>query len=139
MFQENIDDVPFEDEAWRTRLKGEVNFLIAYYYHNLVRLHGGVPIITRTYGLDDEYEVPRNTLQECIDHIVTNAEAAAAVLPVRWDYGDARLGRANKAGALALKSRILLWAASDLVRENWYARHYRHFRTLPETGVGCDV
>ena len=51
MFQENIDDVPFVDEAWRTRLKAEVNFLIAYYYHNLVRIYGGVPIVTGTFGL----------------------------------------------------------------------------------------
>ena len=121
MFMENIDDVPFDDEDWRTRLKGEVHFLTAYYYHNLVRLHGGVPIITRTYGLDEEdYAVPRNTLKECIDYIVSNADAAAAILPLRWDYGDANLGRANKSGALALKSRILLWAASDLVHEKWY-------------------
>jgi len=118
MFQENIDEVPFTDEAWRSRLKGEVHFLLAYYYHNLVRMHGGVPIITRTYLLDDEYEVPRNSLQECIDHIVSNADAAASLLPVRQE--GANLGRANKSGALALKSRMLLWAASDLVHENWY-------------------
>lgn len=118
MFQENIDEVPFEDEAWRTRLKGEVHFLIAYYYHQLVRIHGGVPIITRTYSLEDDYEVPRNTLKECIDHIVKNADDAAAILPVRQE--GANLGRANKSGALALKSRILLWAASDLVHVKWY-------------------
>ena len=121
MFQENIDDVPFDDEEWRTRLKGEVHFLIAYFYHNLVRLYGGVPIITRTFALDDEFEVPRNTLKECIDHIVSNADAAAAILPVRWE--GANLGRANRSGALALKSRILLWAASDLVHENWYGSY----------------
>jgi hypothetical protein len=34
-------------------LKAEVNFLIAYYYHNLVRTHGGVPIVTRTYSLNE--------------------------------------------------------------------------------------
>lgn len=123
MFQENIDKVPFTDEEWRTRLKGEVHFLIAYYYHNLVRLHGGVPIITRTYNLEDDYEVPRNTVQECVDHIVENANKAAELLPVKWEYGNANLGRANKAGALALKSRILLWAASDLVHVNWYGSH----------------
>lgn len=119
MFMENIADVPFTDEDWRTRLIGEVNFLTAYYYHNLVRLHGGIPIITKTYGLDEEdYDVPRNTLKECIDYIVTNADAAAAVLPVRWE--GANLGRATRGGALALKSRILLWAASDLVNVKWY-------------------
>ncbi len=118
LFMENIDDVPFTDEAWRTRLKGEVHFLIAYYYHNLVRLHGGVPIVTRTFGLEDEFEIPRNTLKECIDHIVANADAAAAILPVRQEGSN--LGRANRSGALALKSRILLWAASDLVHVKWY-------------------
>lgn len=119
MFMENIDDVPFEDEDWRTRLKGEVYFMIAYYYHNLVRLHGGIPIITKTYGLnDDDYNVPRNTLKECVDYIVENADKAAAILPLAQT--GANLGRANKGGALALKSRILLWAASDLVREPWY-------------------
>lgn len=121
MFQENIDEVEFEDEAWRTRLKGEVHFLIAYYYHQLVRIHGGVPIITRTYSLEDDYNVPRNTLKECIDHIVSNADAAAAILPVRQE--GANLGRANKSGALALKSRILLWAASDLAHVPWYGSY----------------
>lgn len=118
MFFENIDDVPFDDEDWRTRLKGEVHFLLAYYYHNLVRLHGGVPIITRTYNLEDEYEVPRNSLKECIDYIVEHADAAAGMLPEL--QSGSNLGRANKSGALALKSRILLWAASDLVNVPWY-------------------
>lgn len=118
MFMENIDEVPFDDEAWRARLKGEVHFLLAYYYHNLVRMHGGVPIITKVYGLDDEYEVPRNTLQECIDYIVENADKAANILPEVQE--GANLGRATKGAALALKSRILLWAASDLVRVPWY-------------------
>jgi hypothetical protein len=120
MFMENIDKVPFTDEEWRSRLKGEVHFLIAYYYHNFVRLHGGVPIITKTYGLGEDYSVPRNSLKECIDYIVENADAAADLLPLKWDVGDKNLGRANKAGAMSLKSRILLWAASDLARENWY-------------------
>ena len=66
--------------------------------------------------------MPRNTLQECIDHIVANADAAIAnpEIPLKWDYGSSDLGRANKVGAMALKSRILLWAASDLARVNWY-------------------
>jgi hypothetical protein len=121
MFMEHIDEVPFEDEAWRSRLKGEVHFLIAFYYHNLVRTHGGVPIITKTYGLTDDFEVPRNSLKECIDYIVENCDKAAALLPVKQE--GANLGRANKSGALAIKSRILLWAASDLVHVNWYGSY----------------
>ena len=121
MFMENIDDVPFTDEALRSRLKGEVHFLIAFYYHNLVRTHGGVPIITKTFLLDDEFEVPRNSLKECVDYIVENCDKADALLPVKQE--GANLGRANKSGALAIKSRILLWAASDLVHVNWYGSY----------------
>lgn len=119
MFQENIDKVPFTDEAWRSRLKGEVHFLTAYYYHNLVRMHGGVPIVKKTYKLDDDYEVPRNTVKECIDYITDQADKAAALLPLKME--GANLGRATKPAAMALKSRILLWGASDLVRKPWYS------------------
>ena len=121
MFMENIDEVPFTDEALRSRLKGEVHFLIAYYYHNLVRTHAGVPIIKKTFLLEDEFEVPRNSLKECVDYIVENCDAAASLLPVKQE--GANLGRANKSGALAIKSRILLWAASDLVHVNWYGSY----------------
>jgi len=119
MFFENIDKVPFKDEEWKNRLKGEVHFLIAFYYHNLVRTHGGVPIINKTYSLTDKFEVPRNSLKECVDYIITNCDEAAALLPVKQE--GANLGRANKAGALAIKSRMLLWAASDLTHVTWYS------------------
>jgi len=121
MFMEHIDKVPFKDEAWRDRLKGEVHFLIAFYYHNLVRTHGGVPIITKTYGLKDDFNVARNSLKECIDYIVKNCDEAAALLPVKQE--GANLGRANKSGAMAIKSRILLWAASDLAHVAWYGNY----------------
>ena len=51
LFLENIEDVPFEDNAWKDRLKGEVHFLHAYFYHNLVRLYGGVPLVPKAYDL----------------------------------------------------------------------------------------
>src|SRR5690606_4255216 len=82
LFMENIDDVPFTDEGWRDRMKGEVHFLNAYFYHNLVRLYGGVPLVTRTYALEDEFLIPRNTFAECVQYIVDEADAAAALLPV---------------------------------------------------------
>jgi len=130
MFFENIDKVPFKDEEWRNRLKGEVHFLIAFYYHNLVRTHGGVPIITKTYGLTDKFEVPRNSLKECVDYIIKNCDEASALLPVKQE--GAALGRANKAAAMSIKSRILLWAASDLTHVAWYSSYSNpEYVTIP--------
>jgi len=122
MFFENIDEVPFDDETWRDRLKGEAHFLRGYFYHNLVRLHGGVPIVEKTFGLTDDFLVPRNTLAESIQFIVDEADAAAALLPVTHESQD--IGRATQGAALALKSRILLYAASDLYNDASWAGGY---------------
>ena len=122
MFFENIDEVPFDDETWRDRLKGEAHFLRGYFYHNLVRLHGGVPIVEKTFGLTDDFLVSRSTLAESIQFIVDEADAAAALLPETHEAQD--IGRATKGAALALKSRILLYAASDLYNDASWAPGY---------------
>lgn len=107
----NLETPGFDDAALVSRLKGEALFLRAYYYHQLVRLFGGVPLIDKPYeiGLAD-YTIARNTFEECVNFIVKDLDAAAALLQGKI---MAR-GRATKDAALALKSRILLYAASDL-------------------------
>lgn len=118
IFLENIDDVPFDDPAWRDRLKGEVHFLHAYFYHNLVRLYGGVPLVKQSYDLEDEFLIPRSTLEESIQYIVDECDLAASLLPLEHEAAD--IGRATKGAALSLKARMLLYAASDLYnRSEW--------------------
>jgi starch-binding outer membrane protein, SusD/RagB family len=108
----NIDEASVSED-FRDNVKGEAHFLRAFFYHNLARMYGGVPIITNVYGLDDDMQVSRDTFAETIDFIVEEADRAAALLPLQ-----ARdLGRASRGAALALKSRILTFAASDLFDE----------------------
>lgn len=107
---EKLTTATFDDETLKERLRGEVHFLRAYYYHQLVRYYGGVPIITRTYGLNEDYSAPRNTWEECVNFIVANCDSAIQELT---DKSLAK-GRATPLAAMALKSRILLYAASDL-------------------------
>ena len=64
LFLARIEDVPFVDQTWKTRLMGEVHFLNAYFYHHLVRLYGGVPLVKQAYGLKDEFALERSTLTE---------------------------------------------------------------------------
>lgn len=93
------------------RLTGEAKFMRAYYYHQLVRYYGGVPIIDRPYGLGEaDYLAPRNTMEECVNFIVKDCDDAAKLLAGK----SLAAGRASQAAALALKSRILIYAASDL-------------------------
>lgn len=117
IFLSEIDNANIRDQALKDRMKGEAHFLRAYFYHNLMRAYGGVPIVTEVAELGDEdLEVPRNSFAETVDFIVQEADAAAALLPLQHDA--ANLGRATKGAALALKSRVLLYAASDLYHVN---------------------
>lgn len=93
------------------RLNGEAKFMRAYYYHQLVRYYGGVPIIDKSFSLSDtDFLSKRNTMKESIAFIVKDCDEAATLLNGK----SLAAGRASKAAALALKSRILLYAASDL-------------------------
>src|SRR6266567_474977 len=115
IFLSHIDAATF-DAAWKQRMKGEAYFLRAYFYHNLMRMYGGVPLITKVYGLNEDYAVARNSFKETVDFIAANADSAAALLPLSYSGTD--LGRATKGAALALKARVLLYAASDLYNLN---------------------
>jgi starch-binding outer membrane protein, SusD/RagB family len=108
-----IDRLPtstFTDDVLRDKLLGEVYFLRAYYYQQLLRFYGGVPIIDKPYGLNEDYTVARNTYQECVDFIVADLDKAAQLL----DGKSTSPGRTSKLAAMALKARVLLYAASDL-------------------------
>ncbi len=96
--------------------KGEAMFIRAYCYFASVRVYGGFPIVTEP--LDDKYDggentglyIPRGTEKECWDFILDELTEAAELLPETQTNGELR---ANKFTALALKSRVALWAASE--------------------------
>lgn len=109
---EKLEDPQFENtNGIVDRLKGEATFMRAYFYHQLLRNFGGVPIVNRTYGLGEEdYEAPRSSFEEVVNFIVSDLDNAAALL----DGRSMARGRASKLAALALKARVLTYAASDL-------------------------
>lgn len=116
----NIDRLP-DDNAKvdgftkKERLKGEGYFLRAWTYMYLTNLYGGVPVVDKVYTLEDDFMIPRDTYEDCIQFITDDCDKAVALLPVTHS-GDNN-GRATKGAALALKSRILTYAASDLHNE----------------------
>jgi len=111
---ENLKKATTFPKATVDRLNGEAKFMRAYYYHQLVRYFGGVPIVDKSFSLTDtEFLSKRNTMKECIAFIEKECDESAALLT-----GTMAAGRASRAAALALKSRILLYAASDLYDAN---------------------
>ena len=112
MFLENVESVPFRSDEDKNQLTGEVYFHRAYNHFCLWRMYGGVPIITQTFGLDDNeaiQSISRNTYEETVNFIIEDIDRAVGLLS-----DDTPRGLANKSAARALKSRVLLYAASDL-------------------------
>jgi hypothetical protein len=120
----NLPDATFEDQNLKDMLMGEAHFLRAYYYHQLLRFYGGVPIIDSPYSLDDELSIARNTFAETVDFIVAELDKSASLLNGK----DMAEGRASRIAAMALKSRVLLYAASDL-----------HESSKAPSGYGTDL
>jgi hypothetical protein len=111
IFFSKINDVPDGgDPSVIDHLKGQAYFMRAWTYFYLTALYGGVPIITKAYTLTDTYNVPRNTYEECINFITGQIDSAAIYL--KGSYPTS--GTISEGAALAFKSRILLYAASDL-------------------------
>ena len=73
---------------------GEVHFLRAYLYHELVAMYGGVPLVKNTYGLKDDFLIPRDSYEDCIKFITDECDLAADLLPVSHSGTD-EIGRAH--------------------------------------------
>ena len=107
---ERLATVSFDPELVQ-RLKGEVYFLRAHCYNQLLRYYGGVPLIKSTYAFDaKDFTIARNTYEECVNSIVSDLDSSALLLNGK----TLALGRATADAAMALKARVLTYAASDL-------------------------
>ena len=102
----NIPDVPEMNENLRARLIAEARFLRGYYYFNLVRWFGDVPLILEPFPA--EFSIPRAPADEVYAQIIADLEAAADVLPTRTDYAAADRGRATQGAALGMLAKVYL-------------------------------
>ena len=96
--------------------RAEARFLRAYFHFELLKRYGPIPIVTSTLSINGNYEnTPRPTLKEVVDFIAKECDIAADTLELTpWRNVNDAFGRATKGAALALKSRLLLYAASPL-------------------------
>lgn len=91
---------------------GEVKFLRAYVYFEMVKRYGGVPLILVPQDIHagESLFIKRNTEKEIYDFIATECDESAAKLLVNTQPES---GRVTQYAALALKSRAMLYAASE--------------------------
>jgi starch-binding outer membrane protein, SusD/RagB family len=102
-------------------MEGEAYFLKAFFYFELVKRYGGVPILEEplNYNKPETWKgIQRNSLDECIKYIVALCDKAATILPADLSaYSWYLSGRATYGAIKSLKARVLLYAASPLYKD----------------------
>ena len=93
----------------------ELRFLRAYFYFDLLRTYGDVPLVTTTLTNAQANNITRTPADQIVKFIVDELDAVAPYLPVSYlSEVNSEVGRATKVAAFALKARTLLYAASPL-------------------------
>ncbi len=113
VFLANVDKSPIS-QGLKNQSKAEARCLRAWYYSVLLKNFAAVPLIgDKVFGVTESIDIARNSYEECVKYIVSELDTASQVLPVSYtsaiDYG-----RVTKGVCLAIKSRVLLHAASPL-------------------------
>lgn len=106
-----IDAAPIDDVI-KSGMNGEMKFIRAFIYANLIWRYGGVPIIANVFELGEDYSVTQSSYDDCVNFICSELDEVIALLPANQSAD--KLGRASGNAAKALKSRVLLYAASPL-------------------------
>lgn len=116
MFLDNVDNFNNEPTGRKPLMKGECHFMVAYFYFELAKRYGGVPLVKRVLDLESDYKIPRSSFDETIAFIMSELDTAEALLPDWWsDEGSWEdYGRATKTWCKALRSRVTLLVASPL-------------------------
>lgn len=143
LFLEHVDEVEWSweraeiDSLYKKRLTGEAYGLRAWYEFRLLQAHAGLsddnvllgfPIVTKTMTVEDDLELPRNTYEECVTHILGECDSAISMLNDTYEdtgdpiydavYGESFQNRVTARTAKALASRVAIHAASPAFTVN---------------------
>ena len=129
MYLEKIDQADIQEwqynpnyAKWVEQLEVfpyELRFLRAYFYFELFRTYGDVPLVTTTLSNMQANTIERTPADQIVKFIVDELDAVAPYLPVSYvTEAEAEVGRATRVAAFALKARTLLYAASPLFNPN---------------------
>jgi hypothetical protein len=115
VFLANVDNNPGLDQSLRDRLRGEVLFLRGFFYFHLVQYYGGVPLrITPSASVVDVH-IPRASIKEVYDQILSDMTAAEALVPGIKAIGFG--GRVSKSAVRGILARVCLHMAGNPLKD----------------------
>lgn len=105
---EKLPNAKFDKESNRGRFAAEAKYLRAYFYFDLVRLYGNIPLILKTLS-SSEYRQEQANPDEVYNQIVSDLQAAMATLPAYNELPASEAGRVTKSTAQGLLMRVWLY------------------------------
>ncbi|OQB29638.1 MAG: SusD family protein [Bacteroidetes bacterium ADurb.Bin174] len=111
-----IERVPRMDNLTtdqKNQLLGQAYFFRGWFYFEIIRRVGGMPLLDKVFASDDNPNMTRLNYGESSDWIIEQLDEAIKLLPDAWPSQE--MGRPTKAAAYALKSMAELYAASPLM------------------------
>ncbi|WP_080902974.1 RagB/SusD family nutrient uptake outer membrane protein [Parabacteroides sp. Marseille-P3160] len=113
VFENNVDKCDELGKDLKIQYKAEVKFLRGYYYWLLLRQYGPVVLLKELQSGDTDYaSLMRAPFDECVDYICQMMDEAEKDLPLHWRDNTSWMGKPNKMVCKAIKSQVLLLAAS---------------------------
>ncbi|MFT3936440.1 MAG: RagB/SusD family nutrient uptake outer membrane protein [Chitinophagaceae bacterium] len=99
--------------ALATRLTAEAKFLRAFFYFDLVRYYGKVPLIDHTLTADEANKIGRSPVTDIYTLIIADLQFAIANLPANFggtfpSYTATDIGRASKYAAEATLAKVYM-------------------------------
>ncbi len=113
-----IEKVPGSSltQAQKDQLLGQAYFFRSWFYFEIIRRWGGMPIFDRAFTPDSQMDLERENYHVSTEWLIKGLDKAVALLPVEWP--EAEKGRPDRVAAMALKSMAALYAASPLMRND---------------------
>jgi hypothetical protein len=107
---DNLSLVTFSNPQTKKNAEGQAKFLRAYYYFQLVRLFGGVPLIIKEIKERNDSEVQRASIPDVYKQIKSDLTDAVELLPTVYSGSGAgnEPGRPTKLSAAGLKALVHL-------------------------------
>lgn len=116
IFLANIGETVYANPAVKARLIAEAKTLRAFFYLELIKMYGGMPVVDQPFTEDFKFEsLARQSFKECVDFIKQNCDEAMAEASFPWRIvTEPERGRFTKAVAHSVRSQALLFSASPL-------------------------
>lgn len=128
---EQIDNIEMNGDK-RNQYAGEARFARAVLYFDLVRLFGGVPLVTTSLSISESQTVPRASIEQVYDQIVSDLKEASDMLPATYD--NANKGRATKWAAKGYLGKAYVFRSGYPLQKNEWGLARDTFQELIGSG-----